>query len=216
LAPIAAASEDASKPPTLIPSEIPEFEANYVKNRAGYSRYTGFPEYQLFALFFTEKIVQTLVANTNSYAEFHRANDSPPILHSRQWVPTNTTEMRVYLNINLYFGLYQMAVREDYWRIHKLGKYMGLKRFEQLHRYFTVNDEDTHSRPPGAPWYNKLQPIADDLRAACKDSYSLFSHISIDEAMVFCEGRIKHTVKLKNKPIDTGYKIWAIGDHGYI
>jgi hypothetical protein len=56
LALIAAAPEDASKPPTLIPSEIPEFEANYVKDRAGYSRYTGFPEYQLFALFFTEKI----------------------------------------------------------------------------------------------------------------------------------------------------------------
>jgi hypothetical protein len=38
LALIAAAPEDASKPPTLIPSEIPEFEANYVKDRAGYSR----------------------------------------------------------------------------------------------------------------------------------------------------------------------------------
>jgi hypothetical protein len=83
LALIAAAPEDASKLPTLIPSEIPEFEANYVKDRAEYSRYTGFPEYQLFALFFIEKIVQTLVANTNSYAEFHQANDSSLILHSR-------------------------------------------------------------------------------------------------------------------------------------
>jgi Transposase IS4 len=34
--------------------------------------------------------------------------------------------------------------------------------------------------------------------------------------MVAFKGRSKHTVKLKNKPIDTGYKLWCIGDHGYI
>lgn len=34
--------------------------------------------------------------------------------------------------------------------------------------------------------------------------------------MVAFEGRSKDTLKLKNKPIDTGYKLWCIGDHGYI
>lgn len=34
--------------------------------------------------------------------------------------------------------------------------------------------------------------------------------------MVAFEGRSNHTVKLKNKPITDGYKLWCIGDHGYI
>ena len=34
--------------------------------------------------------------------------------------------------------------------------------------------------------------------------------------MVLFEGRSRHTIKIKGKPIDTGYKLWCIGDHGYI
>ena len=34
--------------------------------------------------------------------------------------------------------------------------------------------------------------------------------------MVAFTGRSKHTIKLKNKPIHTGYKLWCIGDHDYI
>ena len=34
--------------------------------------------------------------------------------------------------------------------------------------------------------------------------------------MVAFKGRSRDTIKIKNKPIDTGYKLWCIGDHGYI
>jgi Transposase IS4 len=34
--------------------------------------------------------------------------------------------------------------------------------------------------------------------------------------MMAFKGRSKDTIKLKGKPIDTGYKLWCIGDHGYI
>jgi type III secretory pathway component EscR len=34
--------------------------------------------------------------------------------------------------------------------------------------------------------------------------------------MVAFQGRLKHTIKIKGKPIDEGYKLWCIGDHGYI
>jgi Transposase IS4 len=40
--------------------------------------------------------------------------------------------------------------------------------------------------------------------------------VAIDEAMVAFKGRSKHIIKIKGKPIDTGYKIWCISDHGYI
>jgi Transposase IS4 len=47
-------------------------------------------------------------------------------------------------------------------------------------------------------------------------AYYSSSYIAINEAMVACQGCLKHTVKLKGKPIHTGYKIWCISDHGYI
>jgi hypothetical protein len=30
------------------------------------------------------------------------------------------------------------------------------------------------------------------------------------------EGRSRDIIKIKGKPIDIGYKLWCIGDHGYI
>jgi Transposase IS4 len=34
--------------------------------------------------------------------------------------------------------------------------------------------------------------------------------------MIACRGRSRDTIKIKNKPISAGYKLWCIGDHGYI
>ena len=34
--------------------------------------------------------------------------------------------------------------------------------------------------------------------------------------MVAYKGRLKDTIKIKGKPIDIGYKLWCIGNHGYI
>jgi Transposase IS4 len=34
--------------------------------------------------------------------------------------------------------------------------------------------------------------------------------------MIPYQGRSNHAVKLKNEPISEGYKVWVLGDHGYI
>jgi Transposase IS4 len=80
-----------------------------------------------------------------------------------------------------------------------------------------MNMTDTESQqPPDTPWFHKIQPIADRIRAACRSSYYPSSHISIDEAMIPFKGRSIHTVKLKAKPIDVSYKVWCISDYDYI
>ena len=38
----------------------------------------------------------------------------------------------------------------------------------------------------------------------------------MDECMIPYFGHIRHTIKAPNKPIQQGYKIWALGDRGYI
>ena len=125
LAVIAPAPECTDELPTLLSTELPHFEANYVQNRAGSSQYSGLSELGFFELFFSPIVVQILAEETNFYAEFHLRNLPRPLPKSCHWVPTTPAEIRVYLGVHLYFGLYQLAVRKDYWRIHNLSRFMS-------------------------------------------------------------------------------------------
>ncbi len=204
LAVIAPAPESIDELPTFIPTELPQFEANYVLYRAGSSQYSNLSELGFFELFFSPIVVQILSDETNSYAEIHRHNLPHPLRKDCRWIPTTPAEIRVYLGIHLHFGLYQLAIRRDYWRIHKLGQFMGRNRFEQIHHYFSANSAPAQLN---APWFYRIQRIADLIRTACQNAYIPSSHITIDEAMVAFEGRSNHTVKLKNKPITDDYKL---------
>jgi hypothetical protein len=70
LAVIAAAPECTDELPTLIPTELPQFTANYVENQPGYSQYANLSEAGFFKLFFSDVVVETLSKETNAYAEF--------------------------------------------------------------------------------------------------------------------------------------------------
>jgi Transposase IS4 len=205
LAVIAAAPEYTDELPTLISIELPQFAANYVENRPGYSQYTNLSEAGFFKLFFSDLVVKIISKETNTYAELHLQNPPLSLQSTRRWVPTTITEIRVFIGINLHFGLYPLTVRDDYWRIHNMGQFMGLKRFQQIHRFFSLNSNPI--TPANAPWFYRLQPIADLIRTACRNAYKPSSHVAIDEAMVAFKGRSKHIIKIKGKPIDTGYKI---------
>jgi Transposase IS4 len=91
---------------------------------------------------------------------------------------------------------------------------MGQKRFEQIHRFFSLNSNPI--TPFDAPWFYCIQAVAELIRTACRNAYKPSSHVAIDEAMVAFKGRSRHIIKIKNKPINTGYKLWCIGDHGHI
>jgi hypothetical protein len=47
-------------------------------------------------------------------------------------------------------------------------------------------------------------------------NWSPSSCIAIDELIIPFYGRLIHIVKIKNKPIKEGFKIWVLGDHGYV
>jgi Transposase IS4 len=100
-----------------------------------------------------------------------------------------------------------LTVRDDYWKIHKIGQFLSLKRFEQIHRFFSLNSKNTIPLPINTPWFYRIQRISDLIRTACQNAYYPFSHIIINEAMVAFKGRLKDIIKLKNKPINTGYKL---------
>ncbi|KAF7502632.1 hypothetical protein GJ744_005426 [Endocarpon pusillum] len=112
LAVIEAPPEGADEPPTPISIQLPQFKANYVQNRAGTPRYTGLSALGFFQLFFSDLVVEMLSEETNQYAAAKLQN--PSLLEKCRWVPTTPAEILVFIGINIYFGLYLLAVRHDY------------------------------------------------------------------------------------------------------
>jgi Transposase IS4 len=61
-----------------------------------------------------------------------------------------------------------------------------------------------------------IEPIRSTIRQNCQTLWCPSSHLTIDEAIIAYRGRTSYKVKLLNKPIKEGYKIWVLGDSGYV
>jgi hypothetical protein len=127
--------------------------------------------------------------------------------------------MHIFIALLIYIGIVGTSNISSYWNksgntIHKPMEYITFFWFEQIKRYF-------HVLPPStldclARWYTKLDPLADLLCSKFKAYVVLGQNVSYNEMIVLFSGRSKHTLKIKNKPIKEGLKIWALCDHRYL
>jgi hypothetical protein len=93
--------------------------------------------YSLFTLFFSDDLIALLSSNTNKYAKAKNAGQS-----GREWHETTASDIKIFIAILIYIGVHISPSNEDYWRtdeepIH-MPRFMGLKRFEQIKRFFHV------------------------------------------------------------------------------
>jgi len=103
----------------------------------------------------------------------------------------------------------------DYWEgvtRQPIMDAMGLQRFMQIKRYLRVSSPSPLQNPH---WTAKLEPVASVLASRFRALYVPSTNLAIDEMMVQFSGRGAHTLKMPNKPIGEGYKIFALCDHGY-
>jgi hypothetical protein len=54
------------------------------------------------------------------------------------------------------------------------------------------------------------------IRLAFQQNWEPGSYLAIDESMISFRGNFSHTVKIKNKPIKEGFKVWVLGDKDYV
>jgi Transposase IS4 len=73
-----------------------------------------------------------------------------------------------------------------------------------------------HPKEEGETFMWKVEPIATIIKQNCKALWLPSSHLAINEAMIAYKGRTLNKVKLLNKPIKEGYKVWVLGDASYI
>lgn len=168
-----------------------------------------------FLLLLSEVCLQQIVVATNSYAQNAGAQDISEF--ARPWTPITRAELLRFIGCLFYMGLHSEKLRDDYWRPpSRLASFMSKNRFDQLRRYVHLRDKFTQPKTVVEGFQWKVEPVASTIRTNCMRFWFPATHVVIDESMLpFC-GRSEDTIKMKNKPIEEGFKVWVLGDQGYV
>ena len=220
-APLRPIAAETVPEPALPDSKLPPYRPplEYTK-KGGHSVALGLTQLQLFLQFFPSTVMAIIVAATNSHGErANRIKDRNPLsTQYRKWHSTTISELYRYFGCLLFLGLHQEPQHQVCWEVdgYNLGQYLPLKRYEQINLYFTLRDRVTTPPKEQEEWFWILEPVSTMLRTTCKKLWYLGTHVAIDEAMIAYRGRTKHTIKIKNKPISEGFKVWVLAEAGYV
>jgi hypothetical protein len=155
------------------------------------------------------KDIEVIVRETNQRAS--------KITFGRPWQPLTTVEAYHYLGCLVYMGIQPLRDLRDYWQLATpISKAISRDRFLQIRQSFVIRESTTSPKQPNEPWWFRVEPLATTIRQACQHYWAPGAHVAIDESMVPYLGHTRHTIKAPHKPIKEGYKIWALGDLGYI
>lgn len=182
---------------------------------------TSISPVSIFRFFFTERLLTTIATNTNSYAKDKREIAALP---GRDWCDVTAKDIKLWVGISIYMGLFSVPAVDDYWKhdelhpTHPITQYMTLNRFQQIKRYLHISPINIPKTTSSGRrlWHGKIDLLLNQLRQASQSLRVPSSNISIDEAMIRCTGRSLDTYKMPNKPIERGFKFHCLADHGYI
>lgn len=101
----------------------------------------------IFRLFFPTEIICQIANSTNAKVWDHVVEDLSPDARLYAWRDITPEEVYGYLGIRIYMGMHAEPKQRDYWSrgpnkpIHRVSDIMSLKRFEAIHRRFTISED---------------------------------------------------------------------------
>ena len=233
-------SRTKQQPPGFSPLKIiPKFKAMDLNHTTSSSQIlntidSSNPE-ALFALFFTDSVIDRIVQCTNVNAESVRADPaSSRALNIRfhdscnqlPWKPVTSSEILAYLGIIIYMGIHVEPHIANYWNTdsktspihHPVRNSMSRIRWKQINRYFHVFDPALDHPAPNrtARPHEKVDPLAKLLLSAFQRYWKPATDVAIDECIEGFTGRSGDTVNIPTKPTPIGFKIWTLADKGYV
>lgn len=168
------------------------------------------------ALFGGEESLQLIVDATNAKADAFTPTTPSP--RPRPWKPLTCSELVVWIGSLFYMGRHQEPNREYYWnpdKHTKLSNAISKTRWEQIFRFLAMYQEPIEEDNT-KPWWYKIKPLVSIVRHSITAAVVPATWVAVDEMMIPFRGRTAHTLKIKNKPVKEGFKIWALAFSGYI
>lgn len=203
--------EDDSEPPQprFRPERVPGPQLNRTAN------YTPL---ELFQLFFSTTVIDTLVKHTNANGRKKKQE------HQKQWRTITRQDMYSFLALVLYMGMVPLKAMTDFWKGSRLyslpfpSSVMPTNRFLAISRSLHMNDlavEAANDLKKGTPGYDKLcriKPLYEQILAACYTFFHPYQHISMGEQMVATNARIGLKRCIRNKHAKWGIRLFVLAD----
>lgn len=202
--------EDFEPPqPRFRPERVPGPQLNRTAN------YTPL---ELFQLFFSTTVIDTLVKHTNANGKKKKQ------AQQKQWHTVTREDMYSFLSLVLYMGMVPLKAMTDFWKGSRLyslpfpSSVMPSNRFLAISRSLHINDpvvETANDLKKGTPGYDKLcrvKPLYEQILAACYTFFHPYQHISVDERMVATKARIGLKRYVRKKPTKWGIKLFVFAD----
>ena len=221
-------SDDASEnPPSPIKwtANVKETKLEEFEEKVGvvHDLEVGASALDYLGLFLGESFFDLMAEQTNLYADQKQDEVGRK---DKIWKPTTPEEMKLFLAINIFFGIVDLPREELYWstddRLNQPGvsSLMSRTRFEKLKKYLHLNDRSKQV-PKGQTGYDplfKVRPLLTSLLGNFPMHYKPDKEVSIDEAMVKFTGRLYLKQYVRGKPSPWGIKVWCAADpaSGYL
>ena len=155
-------------------------------------------------LLWPDCLCEHIAGETNEYATQVKA---------KNWVDTSEEEVWVFLGIVMEMGIHRVPKIVNYWSRNPLlgivpvKQAMSLNRFKALWRYLHCDDNKgiTDSRDIAS----KVKTVVEVLGHTFLANYHPSQELSVDEMMVKYKGRKGGKIRMPNKPVKLGFKVWS-------
>ncbi|XP_046730316.1 piggyBac transposable element-derived protein 4-like isoform X3 [Silurus meridionalis] len=196
------------QPPAFNPSRTPGPQLNPT---------ASYTVLQLFQLFLSTSVLQTILINTNAYGE--KMYKGP-----KQWKDLSMNDLYSYLLLVIFMGLVKVRSLKDYWRKSDTFKIPFPEQIMSSRKFFTISSalhlsdpevDAENNQKRGTAAYDrlcKIKPMYLQMRDACKNYFHPFQNIAIDERMVATKARNGLKQYIKGNPTKWGYKLFVLGD----
>ena len=155
-------------------------------------------------LLWPDCLCEHIAGETNEYARQVKA---------KNWVDTSEEEVWVFLGIVMEMGIHRVPKIVNYWSRNPLlgivpvKQAMSLNRFKALWRYLHCDDNKgiTDSRDMAS----KVKTVVEVLGRTFLANYHPSQELSVDEMMVKYKGKKGGKIRMPNKPVKLGFKVWS-------